>query len=62
MTFYTRFPTKPCPATLCHLEMPLTSELYALMRPLPAPISEPVDDDLPTELQLNRLAYKSHHG
>ena len=32
------------------------------MRPLPTPYMEAIDDDLPLELQLNRLAYKSHRG
>ena len=60
--FYTRFPTKPHPNTLRRLEIPLTDELRALMRPVPPPVTDPVDDALPTELQLNRLAFKSHRG
>ena len=60
--FYRRFPTKPRPTTLRHLEIPLTSDLWVLMQPLPTPLTEPVHDDLPTELQLNRQAFKSHRG
>ena len=60
--FYKHFPCKPYPATLRRLEIPLTSELYALMCPIPPPVTEPGDDALPTELQLNRLAFKSHRG
>ena len=60
--FYKRFPAKPRPSTLRRLEIPLTADLFALMRPLPAPITEPVSDDLPSELQLNRLAFQSHRG
>ena len=60
--FYKRFPSKPRPTSLCRLEILLTTDLLALMRPLPAPVTEPIPDDLPTELQLNRLAFKSHRG
>ena len=60
--FYKRFPSKPRPTALRRLEIPLTPKLLALMRPVPTPITEPVADDLPTELQLNRLASKSHRG
>ena len=60
--FYRRFPSKPRPTTLRRLELPLVPELLALMRPLPTPVTEPIDDDLPSELQLNRLAFKSHRG
>ena len=60
--FYKHFPSKPRPAALRRLEIPLTPELLALMRPLPAPVTEPIDDDLPSELQLNRLAFTSHRG
>ena len=60
--FYKRFPSKPCPTALRRLKIPLTPELLALMRPVPTPITEPMADDLPTELQLNRLAFKSHRG
>ena len=60
--FYRRFLTKPHPQTLRHLKIPLTSELYAMMRPIPPPVTNPINDALPTELQLNRLAFKSHRG
>ena len=60
--FYTRFPNKPKTNNQAHLEIPLTIELRSLMRPLPTPHTEAIDDHLPSELQLNRLAYKSHRG
>ena len=60
--FYERFPTKPRPAALRRLEIPLTDELRSLFRPIPPPLTEPVTDDLPTDLQLNRLAFTSHRG
>ena len=59
--FYTRFPNKP-KNNQARLEIPLTMELRSLMRPLPTPYTEAIDDNLPSELQLNRLAYKSHRG
>ena len=42
--FYRRFPSKPRPATLRRLKIPLTSELLTLMCPLPSPVMEPIDD------------------
>ena len=60
--FYTRFPNKPKTNNQVRLEIPLTMELRALMRPLPTPYTETINEDLPSEVQLNRLAYKTHRG
>ena len=37
-------------------------EARNIMCPMPAPHTDAIDDNLPSELQLNRLAYKSHRG
>ena len=60
--FYLQFPNKPKNINQIRLEIPLTMELRSLLRPLPTPVTEAIDDKLPSELQLNRLAYKSHRG
>ena len=54
--------SKPGSVRNTRLEIPLTMELRSLMRPLPTPYTEAIDDNLPSELQLNRLAYKLHRG
>ena len=59
--FYMRFPRKPR-SNQVRTEISLTMELRSLMCPMPAPYTEAIDDNLPSELQLNRLAYKSHRG
>ena len=58
--FYARFPNKPKSNNRACLEIPLTMELRSLMCPLPTPYTEAIDDNLPSELQLNQLACKSH--
>ena len=60
--FYTRFPHKPKSNDQVRSEIPLTMELRSLMCPLPTPCPEAIDDNLPSELQLNQVAYKSHRG
>ena len=60
--FYRRFPNKPRRTRRVQFEIPLTQELKSLLRPIPPPMTEAIDDSLPSELQLNRLAYKSHRG
>ena len=59
--FYVRFPKKP-KTNQVHTEIPLTMELCSLMRPMLTPHTEAIDDNLPSELQLNQLAYKLHRG
>ena len=61
--FHKKFPAKPRPRSdnsRCFI--PLTPELRSLMKPVPTPLTEPVSDSLPTELQLNRLSFKMHRG
>ena len=60
--FYKSFCNKPKNVNQVQLEIPLTMELRSLLRPLPTPYTEAIDDSQPSELQLNRLAYKSHRG
>ena len=61
--FHKKYPRKPKPRidnSRCII--PLTPELRSLMKPVPTPLTEPVDDSLPTELQLNRLSFRMHRG
>ena len=61
--FHKKFPTKPrSRSDNSRCIIPLTPELRSLMKPVPTPLTEPVSDSLPTELQLNRLSFKMHRG
>ena len=61
--FHKKYPRKPKPRVdNSRCIIPLTPELRSLMKPVPTPLTEPVDDSLPTELQLNRLSFKMHRG
>ena len=58
--FHKKFPQKlrPRPSTR-QLFIPLDESLKKFLCPVPEPLTEPVDDSLPTEAQLRRLYFRS---
>ena len=58
--FHRKFPQKPRPRpSTRQLFIPLDDSLRKFLRPTPEPLTEPVDDSLPTEAQLRRLYFRS---
>ena len=58
--FHKKFPQKPRPRpSTRQLFIPLDDSLKKFLRPTPEPLTEPVDDSLPTEAQLRRLYFRS---
>ena len=58
--FHKKFPQKPRPRpSTWQLFIPPDDSLRKFLQPVPEPLTEPVDDSLPTEAQLRRLYFRS---